>query len=133
MARQPPRHTRKELRSRRPLKPVENQPLKDSLGKNALGRIARSIKRTQGDFDERSFQRSAMRGLEELELKARVSHIIAVLRRFLPQEIPRAIETLAQVKGHWDWGNPDDPLACLAAWPVTDSGCFFIVMSSEIS
>ncbi len=61
-----------------------------------------------------------MRGLKELELKARVSHIIAVLRRFLPQEIPRAIETLAQVKGHWDWGNPDDPLACLAAWPVTD-------------
>ena len=100
--------------------PAENQPLKDSLGKEALGRIARSIKRAQGDFDERAFQRAALRGLNELELKARVAHIIALLRRFLPQEIPRAIETLAQVKDHWDWGKADDPLACLAAWPVTD-------------
>lgn len=100
--------------------PTKNKPLKESLGAPALGRIARGIKAVSVDFDERGFQRAALRGLDGLELKARVAHIIAVLRRFLPPEIPRAIETLARVKEHWDWGKADDPLSGLAAWPVTD-------------
>lgn len=42
---------------------VENRLLKESFGGPALGRIACGIKGAQGDFDERAFQRAALRVL----------------------------------------------------------------------
>ena len=98
----------------------ENQPLKESLGKEAVGRIARSIGAAHPGFPERAFIRTAMQGLAALELKERAGHIISALRKHLPQELPQAIEVLARAGECWQPGKPDDPMGVFAAWPVTD-------------
>lgn len=100
--------------------PTANKPLKESLGKEAVQRIARSIGAAHPEFPQPAFIRTAMRGLDGLELKMRVGHIIAALRRHLPRELPRAMETLASAGECWRPGRPDDPMGALAAWPVTD-------------
>jgi 3-methyladenine DNA glycosylase AlkC len=97
-----------------------NQPLKESLGGEALGRIARSIKGVQPAFDERAFLRAATEGLDELELKARVLHVIKALRGQLPRQIPQAIKTLVRAGERWEPGREGDPLSGFAAWPVVD-------------
>jgi 3-methyladenine DNA glycosylase AlkC len=95
-------------------------PFKEGLGPAAIDRIARNLVRVDPSFDARGFARDAKRGLDALELKQRVDHVIDALARHLPAEVPRALELLCRVAGAWDTGDPNDKLRGFAAWPIID-------------
>jgi 3-methyladenine DNA glycosylase AlkC len=95
-------------------------PFKEGLGPAAIERIAANLARVDRSFDARGFARDAKRGLEPLELKQRVEHVIAALARHLPADIPRALDSLCAVAAAWDAGDPDDKLRGFAAWPIID-------------
>lgn len=100
---------------------TEKNPLmKDGLGPMAIKRIGSSIALVVPGFNARAFQKDAERGLDELELKARVHHVIAVLHRHydLPfKKLSRYLQDLPEV---WDRGSAVDNKAGFAAWPLID-------------
>ena len=94
--------------------------MKDGLGAAALERSAAAIERCMPGFPKAKFLGQALDGLDALELKERVHHVIAVLAGFLPADFPDAAQILARLPGHWDGGDPDNPLRGFAAWPLID-------------
>lgn len=94
--------------------------MKDGLGRAALERSAAALERCMPEFPKEKFLGQALDGLDGLELKERVHHVIAVLADVLPTDFPAAAEILARLPEHWDSGNPDDPLRGFAAWPLID-------------
>ncbi|MBI9070949.1 MAG: hypothetical protein JEY94_05090 [Melioribacteraceae bacterium] len=54
----------------------QNVQLKNSLGSKAIEKIARILKPLVKEFKEKSFKKDALEGIEKLELKQRVHHII---------------------------------------------------------
>lgn len=94
--------------------------MKEGLNTQAIARIAAALARSTDRFPAKDFRREAQRGLDDLELKQRVRHIIAALRQCLPADFPQAAEILARLKPHWDRGNGQDALWSFAAWPLID-------------
>jgi len=98
----------------------EKRLMKDGLDKQAVNRIAGSLVQVLPDFPVDSFIKQALDGLDQLELKARVNHLIEVLSRFLPADFTITATILKDIKSVWDYGNEDDPLRGFAAWPLID-------------
>jgi len=94
--------------------------MKDGLNDHAIGRISGAFKSLYADFPEQRFQKDCLAGLEELELKQRIQHIIAVLHQCLPQDFKKTAQLLLKLKTVWDYGDASDPLRGFAAWAVTD-------------
>ncbi|MDF7823194.1 DNA alkylation repair protein [Pontiellaceae bacterium B12227] len=94
--------------------------MKDGLGEAAVQRIAASLSKAWKPFPADTFSAAALNGLEELELKERVQHLIQALHTVLPSDFPEAAAILIKIKPVWDRGNPDDNLAGFAAWPIVD-------------
>ncbi|MEH6570923.1 MAG: hypothetical protein V7709_17715 [Halioglobus sp.] len=94
--------------------------MKNGLSKNAVKRIASIMGELYSDFDSSAFSTQAMAGLETLELKQRVSHLITVLHRFLPQDFTTTAQLLKQLPEIWDYGDPNDAMRGFAAWPLID-------------
>ena len=94
--------------------------MKDGLGVHAIKRIAKSVALVVPGFNAKAFQKDAERGLDELELKARVHHLIDVLHRHynLPfKQLSKHLQKLPQV---WDRGSATDSKAGFVAWPLID-------------
>jgi 3-methyladenine DNA glycosylase AlkC len=94
--------------------------MRDGLGPAAVGRITSALAVVCPMFDTDRFRAAALDGLAELELKARVDHLIAALHTELPADFKAAAAVLERVPDCWDAGAPDDPLRGFAAWPITD-------------
>ena len=94
--------------------------MKDGLDADAVARIAKNLRRAWKEFPAQAFLRDATVGLDELELKQRIAHVIAALAQHLPKDFERALAVLLEAGGAWDAGDPDDPLSGFAAWPVID-------------
>ena len=94
--------------------------MKDGLNAVSAQRIASAISQVYPDFAVEQFLQQIDIGLASLELKQRVNHFIDVLAKYLPQDFAACHATFIQLKPHWDYGNPEDPLRSFAAWPVTD-------------
>lgn len=94
--------------------------MKDGLGPASIERMANSIARVLPDFDVAGFVAEACEGLDTLELKARVHHLMGVLHRFYRLPFPSLATLLADLPQVWDAGDPDDPIRGFAAWPVID-------------
>ncbi|MFL0811035.1 MAG: hypothetical protein K6L76_11520 [Agarilytica sp.] len=94
--------------------------MKDGLGEPAIHRIAKVLAVLIDDFSVSCFSHDALNGLDELELKERVQHVIGVLHKFLPARFSEAAKILAGLPGVWDRGDPDDSLSGFAAWPIID-------------
>ena len=94
--------------------------MKSGLSTNAVKRISAVLNQIITDFPEQEFERDAFNGLEKLELKQRVDHLIAVLADYLPADFSQAAEVLLQLKTNWDWGDENDALSSFAAWPLVD-------------
>lgn len=103
---------------------------KDELGAAAVDEIAAAFTAADDGFPQADFQRLALDGLEPLELKARVMHIMAALREVLPQDFEQACAKLLQALPHGNSeakvsGAPDHlptpaGLRGFQAWPVID-------------
>ena len=94
--------------------------MKDGLGAAAVERLAELLARTVPDFPKQQFMNNALAGLQTLELKEQVQHLIAVLHDVLPPDFEAAAQILLRLKGNWLPGEPDDPLGGFAAWPIID-------------
>lgn len=94
--------------------------MKDGLGKPAINRISQALTSVMPDFPSKEFIRQANSGLQGLELKQRVIHIIHVLHDYMPEDFAACVKVLIHAYDHWDWGDPDDPMRGFAAWPLID-------------
>lgn len=94
--------------------------MKDGLGVHAVKRIAKSVALVVPGFNAKAFQRDAERGLNELELKARVHHLIAVLHRHYDLPFKKLSKYLQDLPEVWDRGSAVDNKAGFAAWPLID-------------
>ena len=89
---------------------AEPRLMKDRLGAEAVERIAASLAKASPGFPRQAFIDDALNGLQALELKERVRHIIDVLNRHLPAGFEEAAVILSKV----------DKLEGFAAWPIID-------------
>lgn len=94
--------------------------MKNGLNDVAINRIASAFSQASLEFDRDSFINTANTGLQTLELKERVDHLITVLHQHLPTDFEQALPYFIAVIDHWDHGDADDPLRSFAAWPVID-------------
>jgi 3-methyladenine DNA glycosylase AlkC len=94
--------------------------MKEGLNAVSAERIAKAISQVYPDFKTDQFIQQVNSGLASLELKERVNHFITALAKQLPQDFADCHEIFLQLKPHWDYGDPEDPLRSFAAWPVTD-------------
>lgn len=94
--------------------------MKDGLGSAAVVRMAASLACADSGFPQEAFIADAMDGIEALELKERVRHIIGVLHSYLPADFTAAADLLTRLKAHWIPGDPGDNLGGFAAWPIID-------------
>lgn len=94
------------------------QPLKDSLDRDAVVRIAGYFRRVDPAFDEPAFVAQSCEPLDTLELKDRVLHIAHTLRAHLPEDYPAALEYILRAAEIWPSG--EGALHGFAAWPMTD-------------
>jgi len=100
---------------------ADNSPLmKDGLGVQAVKRIAKCVALVVPGFNAKAFQKDAERGLDELELKARVHHLIAVLHRHYDLPFKKLSQHLQNLPDVWDRGSAADNKAGFAAWPLID-------------
>jgi 3-methyladenine DNA glycosylase AlkC len=98
----------------------EQRLMKDGLGGEAISRIAESLSLTIPQFPKTLFIDEAIGHIENLELKERVHHLIAVLNNHLPTDFNETAEILLRLKSNWIAGNPSDNLNGFAAWPIID-------------
>ena len=96
------------------------EPFKNGINPAALERIASALTTAWPAFPRARFLRAAREGLDTLELKQRVHHVIEALRATLPADFREQAAILGRVRDHWDAGNSADPLRGFAAWPVID-------------
>jgi len=92
--------------------------MKDGLGEPAIRRISNGLIAAGADFATGEFHRDAMNGLDSLELKQRVDHLVHVIGKHLPKDFENAARILGKIRDHWDLGDPDDSLRNFAAWPI---------------
>jgi len=94
--------------------------MKEGLSENAIIRIANALNSTINRFPTNQFRADALAGLDGLELKQRVNHVINVLHQHLPVDFEEAAFLLMSTKAVWNHGDKDDPLKGFAAWPLID-------------
>ncbi len=94
--------------------------LKEGLNVKAISRISGAFKAVYPVFPDQRFQKDCLKGLEYLELKQRIQHIIAVLHQCLPDDFEQTADLLLLIKKVWDYGDANDPLRGFAAWAITD-------------
>jgi len=111
----------------------EQKLMKSGLGADAISRICAVLAKVIDDFPVAQFQRDALHGLNDLELKQRVEHLMTVLHRYLPEDFQQASDVLLQVKQHWDWGDENDALSGFAAWPLIDYVSVYGIKQPKIS
>ena len=78
---------------------AEWQPLKNYFGLSLAQSLADKIRAVYPSFAADDFVRAIAAEVEPLELKARVSLIASMLRRYLPSEYPQAVDVLLQTLG----------------------------------
>lgn len=94
--------------------------MKNQLANGAVQHIAECLSQLDSNFNQTEFCQQALSGLERLELKQRVSHIIAALHQFLPADFTQTAVLLKQLPAVWQQLDPDKKLSSFAAWPVID-------------
>jgi 3-methyladenine DNA glycosylase AlkC len=107
--------------------------MKNGLSENAVKRIASAMGVLCADFDSSAFSAHAMTGLETLELKDRVAHLIAALHQFLPPDFGTTAGLLQQLPDVWDYGDPNDGMRGFAAWPLIDYSSVYGLQHPQVA
>jgi 3-methyladenine DNA glycosylase AlkC len=103
------------------------EPFKNRIDPPLLRDLAAHLQRVDANFPRARFLRRVTAGLEELELKARVLQVAAVLGQHLPQDFAQACDTieaaLAPARLDEDLGalqTGPEGLAGWVIWPLTE-------------
>lgn len=98
----------------------EQKLMKDMLGEQAISQISQVLAICLIDFPQQQFIKQALAGLNELELKQRVDHLVVVLADYLPEDFADAADVLISVKHHWPKQSSTDSWGSFTAWPLVD-------------
>ena len=98
---------------------AEQALLKDQLTTRELAKLAEVLAIADNSIDPDVFLQHASAGLEQLELKPRVQHIITVLHQHLPSKFERAAKVLFKVSDLWQQ-NTSATWGSFTAWPLVD-------------
>jgi len=93
--------------------------LKESLNTQTVQQLASCLSDIHPTFDYTAFNKTAKNGLNNLELKARVYHLIDALHQYLPQDFEQTAQILCQVKQH-QLEAKDPTIRAFTAWPLID-------------
>ena len=103
------------------------EPFKQRVNAALVRDFATHLRRRWADFPQRRFVRLALKGLDDLELKARVAHVADALAACLPEDFDAAAEVLeaalAPARVDDDLSalvTSDEGLAGWSVWPMTD-------------
>lgn len=107
--------------------------MKNSLGTQAVNRMARIIAKAAPNLDVRTFELKALDSLEQLELKQRVDHIIEALHTIFPNDYERSAQILLNCKEHWIEDETGDSYGVFAAWPFIDYSAKYGLEHPEIA
>lgn len=99
---------------------AELTPLKEHLGPAAIQQLAELLKAVYPAFRQQDFEARATAQLEQLELKARVSHVISALADTLPAGFCDTARILNHVAERWPAAAQDRNWSSYAAWPLID-------------
>lgn len=94
--------------------------MKNHLNETAVQHIARCFGEIDSHFKQTQFFAQASEGLDKLELKQRVMHIIVALHDYLPASFSQTADLLKQLPNVWQQHDPYKQLSSFAAWPVID-------------
>lgn len=94
--------------------------MKDKLGLVAVEKIAKSLADVWPRFNVDGFVVDCMDGLEKLELKARIHHIIDIMHKSLPQDFAVTADILIAVPKTWAANAEQDSFGGFAVWPLID-------------
>lgn len=106
--------------------------LKNSIGPQAVQHIAECLKDIHPDFDSVGFIQTANSELGQLELKARVHHLIKVLHEYLPGDFEQTAQILCQVKRHQN-AQQTPVIKAFTAWPLIDYVAVYGLQDPEIA
>ncbi len=88
-------------------------PFKDHISGDSVRRLGEVLAAGDRRFDARRFGEEASRGLDRLELKARVAQVAGVLARHLPDDFEAAAGVVLRTV-------PASDLTMWEAWPVPE-------------
>ncbi len=86
---------------RLPMTEENDRALKHGLGEGTVRSIAANVRRASSDFRHRAFVNAACKGLDDMELKARVTHVAQCLVDKLPMDAADAVEVLVSAGQAW--------------------------------
>lgn len=93
---------------------------KHALSPRTVQHLGGLIERVEPSFPRSKFVKMACGGLEDLELKARIHHIIEALKVHLPKDPKAAVATLVRVGEIWVREPGRSESMSFAAWPIID-------------
>ena len=99
---------------------AEQKLMKDGIDGVAIQRISHAMSQLVPSFDTALFEKKASNGLENLELKQRVTHLIDALHASFNASFQELQPQLMPLIDVWDRGEESDALSGFAAWPITD-------------
>jgi 3-methyladenine DNA glycosylase AlkC len=94
--------------------------MKDRLGNDAVITISHALSTVIEDFAFEQFIVDANNGLESLELKQRVDHVIAILAKYLPTGFDETAVILLSLKRCWNTASNEEGWQSFAVWPLID-------------
>lgn len=87
--------------------------LKEHISRQSIHRLGEVLALGDGDFPIGAFVEQAARGLDDLELKARIAQVASALKTFLPNDFRSAASLVHRTV-------PGSTLTMWEAWPVMD-------------
>jgi len=99
---------------------TDSKLMKNGLGARAVQRISSALAAAWPQFPSAKFSHDANGGLDALELKGRVRHIMAVMDRYLPAEFTEALDIVLAAGIEFPPGQPGDIHPFFAPWPLVD-------------
>jgi 3-methyladenine DNA glycosylase AlkC len=94
--------------------------MKDRIGKEAVLQISNVLSSSMTKFDRKGFISEALNGLDDLELKQRVNHLVFVLSHYLPTDFSQTEKVFQKIINYWHRPDDADDWFSFAAWPLTD-------------
>lgn len=95
--------------------------IKYALAEAAAKRQAIAISANHHEFNTSAYIKDVLTGIETMELKDRVKHMMACLNKHLPSDFRKAAPILAACANTFPPPGKDDPYpAIFASWPLID-------------
>ncbi len=99
---------------------TEKKLFKDEIDQKAIQTLGHFLHSAWPKFPLDDFVADGMTGLQKMELKTRVRHLIEVMNQHLPTPYPEALEVVTKAGIQWKNEKSERLMDGFAAWPLID-------------